>query len=163
MKNLGYILILSLFLFLAYSCGGGSREASVPSFKETLTKEDTVAVLQRCDSCMQALKAGEIDMALGMLSLLQDDGKVTPLTKSKTDQLKRMFKLFPVLAYQIDSYTFYSYEVNEVKYTIEFFEKKAGDPTPNTIGFMFNPIKCKDGWRLAVKDAGQKLLDKSTD
>ena len=53
--------------------------------------------------------------------------------------------------------------MNEVKYTIEFFEKKAGDPTPNTIGFMFNPIKCKDGWRLAVKDAGQKLLDKSTD
>ena len=113
-------------------------------------------------------------MALGMLSLLQDDGKVTPLTKNKAEQLKKMFKLFPVLAYQIDSYTFYSYEVNEVKYTIEFFEKKAGDPTPNTIGFMFNPIKCKDGfmfnpikckdgWRLAVKDAGQKLLDKSTD
>ena len=57
MKNLGYILILSLFLVLAHSCGDGSREASVPSFKETLTKEDTVAVLQRCDSSYAGIES----------------------------------------------------------------------------------------------------------
>ena len=37
-------------------------------------------------------------------------------------------------------------------------KKEPGDPIPNTIGFMFNPIKVDGKWNLAVKEANQEVL-----
>ena len=45
---------------------------------------------------------------------------------------------------------------NDVKYDIRFFEKTdPADTTPNTIGFMFNPVKVDGRWYLCIKEADQ--------
>ena len=44
---------------------------------------------------------------------------------------------------------------------IEFFKHTSSDDhTPNTIGFMFNPVKIDGVWYLAVKEATKEATDK---
>ena len=46
-----------------------------------------------------------------------------------------------------------------MKLQIEFFKHTSSDDhTPNTIGFMFNPVKIDGVWYLAVKEVPRKLL-----
>jgi isocitrate dehydrogenase len=48
-----------------------------------------------------------------------------------------------------------------VKFQIEFFKHTSSDDhTPNTIGFMFNPVKIDGVWYLAVKEATKEAITK---
>ena len=115
-------------------------------------------MLALCDQCMETLKAGQVDKALSMLHLYDDSTRtVLPLSEQKERELRRTFKLFPVVKYTRAYYTFTTEGLNDVKYNIEFFEKEAGDPTPNSIGFMFNPVKVEGQWYLTVKEADQDI------
>ena len=122
--------------------------------------EDTVQVLTISRSCMDTLKAGNIDEALKMLFILRD-GKAIPLPAEKEQQLRKKFKYFPVVDYKLDYYSFSSTDNNDVKFQIEFFKHTSSDDhTPNTIGFMFNPVKIDGVWYLAVKEATKEATDK---
>ena len=111
-------------------------------------------------SCMDTLKAGNIDEALKMLFILRD-GKAIPLPAEKEQQLRKKFKYFPVVDYKLDYYSFSSTDNNDVKFQIEFFKHTSSDDhTPNTIGFMFNPVKIDGVWYLAVKEATKEATDK---
>ena len=120
----------------------------------------TVQVLTISRSCMDTLKAGNIDEALKMLFILRD-GKAIPLPAEKEQQLRKKFKYFPVVDYKLDYYSFSSTDNNDVKFQIEFFKHTSSDDhTPNTIGFMFNPVKIDGVWYLAVKEATKEATDK---
>ena len=109
---------------------------------------------------MDTLKAGNIDEALKMLFVLRD-GKAIPLPAEKEQQLRKNFKYFPVVDYKLDYYSFSSTDNNDVKFQIEFFKHTSPDDhTPNTIGFMFNPVKIDGVWYLAVKEATKETTDK---
>ncbi len=127
-------------------------------FKSSLTSEDTTQVLSLCNNCMETLKKGDIDKALSMMQMLNKDSTLSPLSEEKKMQLKKNFKIFPVLDYTIEYFTFNESGLNDVKYEIEFIKKEPGDPMPNTIGFMFNPIKVDGKWYVAVKEANQEVL-----
>ena len=108
----------------------------------------------------QAVEAGNIDEALKMLFILRD-GKAIPLPAEKEQQLRKKFKYFPVVDYKLDYYSFSSTDNNDVKFQIEFFKHTSSDDhTPNTIGFMFNPVKIDGVWYLAVKEATKEATDK---
>lgn len=121
-----------------------------------LTAEDTAQVLHISRSCMDTLKAGNIDEALKMIYVLRG-GKATPLPAEKEKQLRKNFKYFPVINYKLDYYSFSNTDNNDVKFQIEFFKHTdPNDKTPNTIGFMFNPVKIDGTWHLTVKEADQE-------
>ena len=121
-----------------------------------LTAEDTAQMLNLSRSCMDTLKAGHIDEALQMLYVMRD-GKAIPLPAEKEQQLRKNFKYFPVIDYTLDYYTFSNVDNNDVKFRIEFFKHTGpDDKTPNTIGFMFNPVKIDGTWYLTVKEATQE-------
>ena len=65
------------------------------------------------------------------------------------------------LAKHVDKETLESMLDVHVKFQIEFFKHTSSDDhTPNTIGFMFNPVKIDGVWYLAVKEATKEATDK---
>lgn len=150
-------LLLVLILGLA-GCGKKQPTDERAAFRSQLTAEDTAQMLALCDQCMEKLKAGRVDEALASLHLYDDSAHtVLPLSPEKERELRRTFRLFPVVSYTRIYFTFTTEGLNDVKYNIEFFEKEAGDPTPNSIGFMFNPVKVDGQWYLTVKEADQDI------
>lgn len=154
--------LLYIFVLLAVSCFLSScaekKKQSTPKekFLMGLTAEDTAQVLNISRSCMDTLKAGNIDEALKMLYIMRD-GKAVSLPAEKEQQLRKNFKYFPVVDYKLDYYSFSSTDNNDVKFQIEFFKHTGPDDhTPNTIGFMFNPVKIDGVWYLVVKEASQQ-------
>lgn len=167
MRKLGWIVILALILgYVQISCVDHKPKSSEEKaqeehaeFVKELTSEDTAQMIKICNDCMNTLKSGHIDDAMKMLHLITPDGDLQPLSQEKEMQLKKNFKFFPVIDYKLDYFSFNTSGINDVKYTIEFFKKPEGDTTPNTINFMFNPVK-KDGkWYITVKEADQSVDD----
>lgn len=163
MKKLNLFAYVTVILVaVLLSCKGKGPVKEEPTeaeiFKSSLTAEDTTQVLSLCNTCMETLKKGDIDKALSMMQMLNPDSTLSPLSEEKKMQLKKNFKIFPVLNYTIEYFTFNESGLNDVKYQIEFIKKEPGDPMPNTIGFMFNPIKVDGKWNLAVKEANQEVL-----
>ena len=148
-KDLLYICVLVAVSCFLFSCGEKKKQLTPKEeFLMGLTAEDTVQVLTISRSCMDTLKAGNIDEALKMLFILRD-GKAIPLPAEKEQQLRKKFKYFS------------STDNNDVKFQIEFFKHTSSDDhTPNTIGFMFNPVKIDGVWYLAVKEATKEATDK---
>lgn len=160
MKRLLWAAAALACLLALAACGGKkSAESEAEEFRKELTKEDTTQMLALCDDCMKTLKAGRIDEALNRLYTYDDStATVAPITATKREELKRTFRLFPVLGYEMDYYSFNSEGQNDVKYDIRFFEKTdSADTTPNTIGFMFNPVKVDGQWYLCIKEADQEF------
>ena len=149
-KDLLYICVLVAVSCFLFSCGEKKKQLTPKEeFLMGLTAEDTVQVLTISRSCMDTLKAGNIDEALKMLFILRD-GKAIPLPAEKEQQLRKKF-----------NYSFSSTDNNDVKFQIEFFKHTSSDDhTPNTIGFMFNPVKIDGVWYLAVKEATKEATDK---
>lgn len=160
-----HFLSLTLPLLLAAICLSACKDkkdqpqpTEKAIFTASLTAQDTTDVLNLSETCMQTLKAGKVEEALAQLYLWDDSTKaVKPLDEAKKQELRKTFKLFPVLDYSLAHFTFSTQGLNDVKYNIVFFEKEADDPTPNTIGFMFNPVKVDGKWYLSVKEADQKV------
>lgn len=107
------------FLFLVLMRRKKKQLTPKEEFLMGLTAEDTVQVLTISRSCMDTLKAGNIDEALKMLFILRD-GKAIPLPAEKEQQLRKKFKYFPVVDYKLDYYSFSSTDNNDVKFQIEF-------------------------------------------
>lgn len=158
-----FFLTLIMGVGVLSSCKKEKQSAteSAEEFKSGLSATDTTDVISMCDACMQTLKAGNIDEALQMIQMVDSNLNVSPLDELHERQLRKTFKFFPVVDYRLENIAFNTSGLNDVKYQIEFFEKTDSlDTTPNTIGFMFNPVK-KDGqWVLTVKQANQEVVSK---
>lgn len=147
-----------LFALCISSCGNkkaASNDAGLSEkpFSSLLSAEDTTLVLNKARTCMDKLRAGQIEEALGMISVL-DGRNVQPLSEEMKQTMKKRFSFFPVVNYTLDYFSFTADSVNDIKYAVEFTERTKGK-TPNTIGLMFNPVK-KDGkWYLTIKQATQ--------
>ena len=126
-KDLLYICVLVAVSCFLFSCGEKKKQLTPKEeFLMGLTAEDTVQVLTISRSCMDTLKAGNIDEALKMLFILRD-GKAIPLPAEKEQQLRKKFKYFPVVDYKLDYYSFSSTDNNDVKFQIEFFKHTSSD------------------------------------
>jgi endo-1,4-beta-D-glucanase Y len=154
MKKINYLLIAVAVLCLGTACSNKnkSREERVEEFRGMLTANDTTQMLQICDNAMEQLKGKKIDEVIATLYEYNDSTEeLTPLTDQVKKRLARRFKMFPVLTYNRQYYSFMLEGCNDVKYEVVFATpEQTGADSAKTM-YMFNPVKVDGEWKLCVK------------
>ena len=154
MKKLNYLLIAVAVLCLGTACSNKkkSREERVEEFRGMLTANDTTQMLQICDNAMEQLKGKKIDEVIATLYEYNDSTEeLTQLTDQVKKRLARRFKMFPVLSYNRQYYSFMLEGCNDVKYEVVFATpEQTGADSAKTM-YMFNPVKVDGEWKLCVK------------
>ena len=104
-----FILLLSC---LSFSCGRKETKERMRTYADaekefvgSLTKTDSITVLEMSQKCMDSLKAGNIEAALGMLYVVKD-GEAVRLTNENAENLKKHFSTFPVVDYHLEHFSF---------------------------------------------------------
>lgn len=156
MKNFSYILITVAIICLGTACSNKqkTREERVEEFRSMLTASDTTQMLQICDNAMEQLKGKKIDEVIASLYEYNDSTEeLTELTDATKKRIARRFKMFPVLTYNRQYFSFMLEGCNDVKYEVVFATpEQTGADSARTM-FMFNPIKVDGEWKLSVKSA----------
>lgn len=100
-----FILLLSC---LSFSCGRKETKERMKTYADaekefvgSLTKTDSITVLEMSQKCMDSLKEGNIEAALGMLYVVKD-GEAVRLTNENAENLKKHFSTFPVVDYHVN-------------------------------------------------------------
>jgi hypothetical protein len=93
-----------------------------------LTANDTTQMLKLCDNAMELLKGKKIDEVVASLYEYNDSTEeLKPLSAEMKKRLERRFKMFPVLDYKREYYSFMLEGCNDVKYEVTFATaEKAG-------------------------------------
>lgn len=159
MKKYNYYFLAVIIVALAVSCSSKkdkkdmTREEQVEIFRSELTEADTTAMLKLADNAMELLKAKKIDQVIESLYEYNDSTQeVTPLSELMKKRYTRRFKMFPVLDYYREYYSFMLEGCNDVKYCVTFATaEQAGTKEAPTTMFMFNPVKIDGEWKLCVK------------
>ena len=123
MKNFSYLLIAVALLCLATACSNKkkTREERIEEFRSMLTTSDTTQMLQICDNAMEQLKGKKIDEVIATLYEYNDSTEeLTQLTDQMKKRLSRRFKMFPVLSYNRQYFSFMLEGCNDVKYEVVF-------------------------------------------
>ena len=156
-------LVRFSFLFIAaamlFACGGknvknvDAEEITDPREDQHMQRSqvDTLGILYLVNDYLTKLKDNNIDSAMALLYEASGD-TVLPISDTKKAEVLQMVKNFPVLKYNIDQILMYSEQDTEVRYTIEFFEKTADDPRPNTLQCVINPRRVGYYWYLTIPD-----------
>ena len=154
------LYVITLLLCMIASCTNKKSQQStqvdeVELFRSELTTQDTTIMLNMCDNAMEMLKSKRIDEVLASLYLYDDSTKqVSPLPDNLNKRYARMFKMFPVLSYELQYYSFMLEGCNDVKYEVTFASaEQTGNGKPATTMYMFNPVKIGEEWKLCVKTA----------
>jgi hypothetical protein len=162
MKKFNYVLVAVAVICLATACKNKApqtREEQIEEFRSMLTASDTTQMLQICDNAMELLKGKKIDEVIASLNEYNDSTKeLKPLSETMKRSLKRQFRLFPVLDYKRQYFSFMLEGCNDVKYEVTFATaEQAGTQEAPKTTFMFNPVKVNDEWKLCVKTADKEI------
>lgn len=154
MKKYIYFIFIMVSVVLLTGCKEKTRVQKVKDFRNELTKEDTVQMLKLSDQCMELLKAQKTNEALSMLYEYDSEkSEILPLSNETKKRLERQFKIFPVLEYERDYFSFLLEGVNDVRYRIKFAEEENPEKNGECITrFMLNPVKVDGSWYITVKN-----------
>lgn len=144
MKKISFIILLSI-LYLSSCTNQPKSETKVPTYCD----KDTLEVVELTTQYLNLIKEKKFDQAMQMLRHIEGDN-VSELTENEKKELEKQYKLFPVLSYKIENYTFTDIYHNEITYSIEFFKKANDDKTPNTMRFTLQPKRINAVWYLTV-------------
>lgn len=150
--------VLSIGVLCFTSCGNKqkkeqTREDMIEEFRAELTLEDTTQMLNLCDNLMEQLKAKNYSEVLGSLYLYDDSThEVSALSENIQKRYERKFKMFPVLDYKRQYYSFMLEGCNDVKYEVTFATAEQTGDKPATTMFMFNPVKIDGEWKVCLKN-----------
>jgi hypothetical protein len=156
MKKL-YILLATVAVLAScgpkYSGAYGEKtqKDAEKEFVASLTQADKDAALALGAEFMDMLQDGRVDEALDMIYVLYND-VLYKKSSAYTAQLIQRFKVFPVLSYELDHYSFSTEGNNDLSYKYVF---DAGE----TMKLMLNPVYVDGKWYLSFKDAGQSSKD----
>lgn len=115
-------------------------------------------MLALADNAMEKLKARKIDDVLNSLYEYTDStAEVKPITAETKKCYERMFKLFPVLEYEREYFSFLLEGCNDVKYSVTFATAEMTGDKPATTAYMFNPVRIDGEWRLCVKTPSDQI------
>lgn len=160
MKKFVYLSLVVMF-FVATACSNKqkTREEQVEEFRSSLTTEDSTTVVRMCDDAMEQLKAKKIDEVVASLYEYDDSLKqAKPLSETMAKRYNRKFKMYPVLDYKRQYFSFMLEGCNDVKYEVTFATaEQAGTDKPATTMFMFNPVKIDGEWKLCVKTQNDEI------
>lgn len=155
MKKLNFLLVAVAVITLVVACKSKpkTREEQVEEFRSHLTAQDTASMLRICDDAMEQLKAKKFEQVLASLHEYNDSTKeLSPLSEQMKRRMTRQFKMFPVLSYERQYFSFMLEGCNDVKYAVTFAtpEQAGTKEAPQTM-FMFNPVLVDGEWKLCVK------------
>lgn len=159
-KTFNLLFVLSMlsasFFTSCSSCSSNkekTREESVAEFRSTLNHEDTTQMLKLCDDAMAQLKGGQVEEVLRSLYEYNDSTKeAKPLTKQTADRYRKRFRMFPVLVYTRQFFSFQLEGCNDVRYNVTWAKaEQTGTGSPAKTAYMFNPVKVDGSWKLCVK------------
>lgn len=160
------VAFCAVIISLLVACG--SKEQKKEAVEDgvrvpvmTLTSEDTMTVTNLTKEFLENLKANKLDEAIEMLHYMDKNKKLVDLPKDMVDKQRKIFAMFPVLSYKIDSVIFYSETDSQVKYTVQFFEKEEGDNHPNTTSFFIKPMRVDNKWYLTMADSNSDNIGSS--
>ena len=163
-RNLFFSFIaLSLATFFVSSCNNKkespSRSDQIEEFRSELTSQDTLSMLSICDEAMEQLKQKNYGAVLSSLSEYNDSTKeISPLSEQTAKRYERIFKMFPVLSYERQYYSFMLEGCNDVKYEVTFADAgHSGTGSPATTMYMFNPVRVNGEWKLCVKTSADQF------
>ena len=123
-----------------------------PEVAMQLDANDTIEVHSLVDHFIQYLSNKNVDAAVDMLYVLNNDSVVSLPAKMASTK-KVLFKRFQGVKYDVDHLIFYSETDTEVKYTVTLFEKKdENDNRPNKISFFIKPVRRDGKWYLTMGD-----------
>jgi len=160
MKKFVYLsLVVMLLVATACSNKQKTREEQVEEFRSSLTTEDSTTVVRMCDDAMEQLKAKKIDEVVASLYEYDDSLKqAKPLSETMAKRYSRKFKMYPVLDYKHQYFSFMLEGCNDVKYEVTFATaEQTGTDKPATTMFMFNPVKIDGEWKLCVKTQNDEI------
>ena len=161
MKKYSFIVIAVTIITLVAACKSKpkTREEQIKEFRSELTSQDTAAMLRICDDAMEQLKAKKIDQVIANLYEYDDSTKaISKLSEKMDKRLRRQFKMFPVLDYKRQYFSFMLEGCNDVKYAITFATaEQAGTKEAPVTMFMFNPVRVDGEWKLCVKTTKDEI------
>ena len=162
MKRYSYLVLLVALVCFATACSNKkekTREERIEEFRSELTSEDTTAMLRIADEAMEQLKDKKIDQVIASLFEYNDSTEeVKPISESLAKRYARKFKMFPVLDYKREYFSFMLEGCNDVKYEVTFATaEQAGTAEAPKTKFMFNPVRVDGEWKLCVKTAGDEF------
>lgn len=158
----------SFFVFLSIlitnsSCSNRNnnptREQQIEEFRSNLTSQDTLEMLSICDNAMELLKQGKFEQVLAVLYEYNDSTKeAKPISEQVAKRYERTFKMFPVLSYKRQYYSFMLEGCNDVKYEVTFADAEhSGTGSSALTMYMFNPVKINGEWLLCVKSSDDEF------
>lgn len=107
---------------------------------------------------MAQLKAGQVERVLSSLYEYNDSTKeVKPLTKQTADRYRKRFRMFPVLDYSRQFFSFQLEGCNDVRYNVTWAKaEQTGTDSPAKTAYMFNPVKVDGSWEALRQDASRR-------
>lgn len=161
MKKL-FLILFSLSLICSCHHYSGSRGEKTQidaekEFRESLSSEDTSAVIALSEQFMQSLWNSRVTDAVDMIYVLYND-VVYKKSAAYTSELIQRFKMFPVLSYKMLYYNFSTEGNNDISYSYTFDKPQDGSE-PSSIKLMLNPVYVDGYWFLTLKDGYQSSLD----
>lgn len=160
MRKIVALFISGMILMIVASCNGEkSRQERVAEFRQGLTSEDTLAMLQMCDDAMEQLKAKDFDRFFANLYEYTDSTQEVKLVSEATKKTyQRRFMMFPVLEYERTGFSFQLEGCNDVRYKVTFaLPDSIGTSDAPVTHYMFNPVKVDGIWKLCVKTAKDEI------
>lgn len=148
-KFMKKFLLFYLIICLLQACSGPQKPDNKQTSIPTYCDKDTLEVIELTTQYLEFLKNKEFDQALQMIHHVKGDS-VFAITEREKQELQKQYKLFPVLSYKIEGYTFTDIYHNEITYSIEFFEKKSDKDIPNTMRFTLQPKRINAVWYLTT-------------
>jgi hypothetical protein len=154
------LFILAVLTLLTFSACKKSHQKTLeeiekeakPEVAMQLGANDTIEVHSLVDHFIECLSNKNVDAAVDMLYVLNNDSVVSlPAKMAKTQKI--LFNRFQGVKYDVEHLIFYSETDTEVKYTVTLFEKKdENDNRPNKISFYLKPVRRNGKWYLTMGD-----------
>lgn len=153
-------MLLLLFL-LPISCKNSSTRR-LPTFEQTLTRQDTADVMQLVDSFFSLTEQGQMEKVLPLLrrvSLDAEKASILPLDSENVARARQTLIRVMQCAHRVDYLKFFHPLQNEVRTTVILVPAK--DTLPEMVSVLYlKPVKADNGWQLCLMDArsGDKPL-----
>lgn len=132
-----------------------SLEEAEAEFASTLNSTDTTEILAMGTAFMDSLKSGNIDAAVDMLYIFDEQGNLVPIDAKNRESLKQRYTTFPVVSYRLDHMDLSIPSLNDLKYVYQLSE----DLNMPGMAVMFNPTKRDGKWYLMLKQENQPAKD----
>lgn len=167
-KNLLYLFLLTLPLFLT-TCKEKKKEVMQQTmFEQNMEEKDTIAILNVVDKFFGYLKEGRPTDAAGMLYMKHPQKPYDEPELLDNEQLQKAIatlKSIPVTDYKVDYIKIHESYENEVKCTVTMFKGNGNDKPDAKTVFYLRPVSYLGNWVLCLMDtnSGSNTIVNSKD